>query len=334
MLSAVSGSGNSAFRVVYEDKHIACVYRPAFFDLDAALNLGSALRRPKAMLSLEGCVAGLCLVAKTRDALYHISGDFDREYEKRGLQYAVQQQYRNDNPFALSRTYSAILLGNAWAAGAAASDEDENSCRAYDAAVNASEASHLATFGDCAWRWAWRRWSEDAHPTKQGSQRLLDLHSSVDGIEVQTTIEVVGLSEHPTLGTLSHVRMETDALSSERIRRANRLLGRLPQLRLHTAALGTPILGDADYWTVATAVRAALRQDVTAQPFSVSASDAQSIHLANCGMSFQHPIDGSQVIITVPEPADFANLRAAGEREGIQYEVKKRYESDNGFYRA
>lgn len=328
----------ACLRTLHDDDDVACVYRPSGLSV-SELESSIISSQPgiqsedivAARHGLDTSLAGISLVAKTRDASCHLSGLFGDEP---GLQYEVQRKYREENPFAVERVHCAILLGNAWEAGAAASDEDENSRTAFAAAVDASAADDaLASLDAGAWRWAWRRWDHDAHPTKAGAQRLLDLHSTVDGFEVQTTLEVLSVSRHPSLGALSHVRMTTDTTMDKKSKLRSRALDRTHQMRLHTAALGCPIVGDSAYWPVAAAVRTAVRHEPP--PQSWRSRTTTELVLANCAAGFDHPISGAQVRVAVAEPPCFAALLSEGAQpEGLQYEVRQRFLSDNGFYQT
>ena len=110
------------------------------------------------------------------------------------------------------------------------------------------------------------------------------------------------------------------------------------QLRLHAAAIGCPVIGDQLYWRVAAAGRRAGGLPGGSSPLTLRSvgSDAGGLCLCHCGVSFEHPVDGSLVSVAVAEPAEWRQRHmapAAEERIGLQFEVEKRYAADKGFYR-
>lgn len=73
------------------------------------------------------------------------------------------------------------------------------------------------------------------------------------------------------------------------------LTGRTHQLRRHLAAIGHPILGDAQY-TEGKVLR------------------GKGLFLAALEIDFHHPWDGSECRVEIPEPAKFASLRNRDQR--------------------
>lgn len=328
-------------------------------DLDGAISMqipfgkDDLLQEPQPVHNLDSHISGLCIVSKSRASSRFCTSLFKAR--------------------KVETSFHAILAGNAWEAGAAAADEDEGSYKAFEAAVSATNAAgsasseaetpqdgdgssggdgvageRMARFTAGSWRWAWRRWDHFAHPTKQGAKRILDLYSCVDGVDVGSHIEVLRVVPHPKWGHVSHVRMmpdldvaptgaaTTDASSPSASSAEERVwTGHMHQLRLHAAALGCPIVGDRLYWRVAAAVRRAGAPGASALSLRSAGTDAGGLCLAQCGVAFEHPVDGSLLSVAVAEPSEWRrrHMAIAEQQKGLQYEAERRFSQDKGFYR-
>ena len=345
-ISARRGSSvvASSLRPAYDDEWFSVIAKPSNFDdadLGDAVTCPGLLSRPQQQ-ALSATGPSMQTPFGADDALSDPSvlHTCDREIASLVVvakSRAAKRYLQRQLPSAKS-VYHAMLACNAWAAGAAAADEDESTRKAFDAAVEASaRGGDVARLEAGAWRWAWRRWDNEAHPTKKGARRVLDLNSLVDGVETECHFEVLSVREHPLFGEVSHVRVTpssehgtTRRASDEEEADALPHMGFMHALRLQSAALGCPVVGDALYWPVATAVREKLRLQPLGAPAD-AAGDGE-LHLAHIGLQLEHPVDGSAVHIMAPEPRAWATLR--GEQpDGLQYEVRRRYELDKGFYR-
>jgi 23S rRNA-/tRNA-specific pseudouridylate synthase len=374
MFAAAATSLSLGLRPSYEDDQLAVVYKPAGVctsSTDFEESLSSLLAKPAECPDLDGSSISMRLPFGKEDSLPEPQPVHNLDATIVGL--CICSKSRATSRFCISllearrveTAYHAILAGNAWEAGAAAADEDGTSYRVFDAAVAATVADgdakddvageQMARFSAGSWRWAWRRWdSYGAHPTKKGAKRILDLYSQVDGVDVGSHIEVLRVVPHPKWGHVSHVRITPDldvaptgsrrSGSAEAAAEASGLAegperlrtGHMHQVRLHAAALGCPVVGDRLYWRVAAAVRRAGAPGVSALSLRSAGTDAGGLCLAQCAVSFEHPVDGSLLSVAVAEPAEWRSrhmLTAEQRRVGLQYEAEKRYEADKGFYR-
>jgi 23S rRNA pseudouridine1911/1915/1917 synthase len=86
--------------------------------------------------------------------------------------------------------------------------------------------------------------------------------------------------------------------------RCRLLTGRRHQIRVHLAAAGWPIVGDAVYGPPRSA-------DISDRPLAgvLEAFPRQALHASR--VAFTHPATRDRVSVTAPLPADFANLLAA-----------------------
>ena len=103
----------------------------------------------------------------------------------------------------------------------------------------------------------------------------------VDGREARTGYEVLHRFDQPAAATLVECRLET---------------GRTHQIRVHLAAIGHPVVGDARYGG-ARRTRGPLALD---RPF---------LHAHH--LSFVHPVSGSDVVVDSVLPVDLERVRAA-----------------------
>jgi len=104
---------------------------------------------------------------------------------------------------------------------------------------------------------------------------IMKMAVRIDGKPARTHYEVLAAFDEPTEASLVRCELET---------------GRTHQIRVHLAAVGHPVVGDATYG----GVRAAL-------PFGRPA-----LHAAR--LSFAHPSTGDEVSFEVPLPADMTEL--------------------------
>lgn len=75
--------------------------------------------------------------------------------------------------------------------------------------------------------------------------------------------------------------------------------------------LGHPILGDPDYWFQEggrlSAFSTATRSESAPYPPRL---EGRGIFLWSVGISFDHPVSGEKIALTLPEPESYALLRA------------------------
>ncbi|KAL1507055.1 hypothetical protein AB1Y20_007917 [Prymnesium parvum] len=126
----------------------------------------------------------------------------------------------------------------------------------------------------------------------------IDTPVEVDGVALpsHSELRVVRRQPHPQWGVLSHVQLSPRT-------------GRTHQLRVHTASLGMPIVGDDLYWDAAVAARARLEM-----PPLPPVRRGGGLFLQSSAIEFDHPRSGERVSVEMPAEPKFAALLERAQR--------------------
>lgn len=126
------------------------------------------------------------------------------------------------------------------------------------------------------------------------------LEAPVDDLPSTSRLRVLDEAPHAQWGSLCRVEL-------------NPLTGRTHQLRIHTAGIGCPIVGDELYWEMA----AKARQESGAPPLPALKVKG-GLFLQSCAVRFAHPVSGDELAVEVPEVAKFEKLLERA-RRGAEY---------------